>query len=43
MHAQTDHSPRFAQMTRRQKIVFVVKVAICILSFGLIYPNIMSD
>jgi hypothetical protein len=30
-------------MTRREKVVFVLKVALCILSFGFIYPNIMHD
>lgn len=34
---------RFNEMTRREKIVFVLKVALCILSFGFIYPNIMHD
>jgi hypothetical protein len=36
-------SPKFAEMTRRQKFVFVLKVAACVISFGMIYPNIMSD
>ena len=33
----------FKEMTRRQKLVFVLKIAACILSFGFIYPNIMHD
>jgi hypothetical protein len=34
---------KFSEMTRRQKFVFVVKVVVCVISFGLIYPNVMSD
>lgn len=30
-------------MTPRQKLVFVLKVAVCVISFGMIYPNIMHD
>jgi hypothetical protein len=30
-------------MKPREKLVFVLKVALCILSFGFIYPNIMHD
>jgi hypothetical protein len=39
----TPPAPRFAEMTRRQKIVFVLKVLVCVVSFGMIYPNIMND
>lgn len=33
----------FKEMNSRQKFVFVVKLAVCILTFGLVFPNIMSD
>jgi hypothetical protein len=36
-------SPRFAEMTRREKFVFILKLALCLLSFGFIYPNVMHD
>lgn len=36
-------SLKFAQMTRRQKVVFILKLAVCILSFGFIFPGITSD
>ena len=36
-------SPRFAKMSRREKFVFILKVAVCLVSFGFIYPNIMHD
>ena len=33
----------YKEMTRREKLMFVLKLAACILSFGFIYPNIMND
>jgi hypothetical protein len=36
-------SVAWKDMTGKQKAVFVCKLAISILSFGFIYPNLMSD
>jgi len=36
-------STPFAQMTGRQKSLFVLKLAVCILTFGMAFPNVMSD
>jgi hypothetical protein len=33
----------YAQMTPGQKIVFVGKLAVSILSFGFIFPNLTGD
>jgi hypothetical protein len=33
----------FKQMSRGQKTVFILKLAVSIVSFGMIYPNLMSD
>jgi hypothetical protein len=33
----------FKEMAPRQKVFFVLKLAICIISFGMIFPNIMGD
>jgi hypothetical protein len=33
----------FKKMTPRQKTVFILKLTVSILSFGMIYPNLMSD
>lgn len=33
----------FKEMTPRQKFVFICKLTISILSFGFIYPNLMTD
>ena len=34
---------RFKEMTGKQKFVFVLKVTVCVISFGMIFPNIMHD
>jgi hypothetical protein len=33
----------FKEMSPRQKTAFVLKLAVSILSFGFIFPNIMGD
>jgi len=33
----------FKQMSSGQKTVFIIKLAVCIVSFGMIFPNIMTD
>jgi hypothetical protein len=33
----------FSQMTTRQKFFFVVKLSLCIITFGMAFPNVMSD
>jgi len=33
----------FKEMSGGQKTVFIIKLAVCIVSFGMIFPNIMSD
>jgi len=35
--------PTFKQMSGSQKTVFILKLAVCIISFGMIFPNLMSD
>ena len=36
-------STKFKDMTPKQKMVFVLKVTVCIISGGMIFPNVMSD
>jgi hypothetical protein len=33
----------FKQMSGGQKAVFILKLAVCILSFGMVFPNLMND
>lgn len=41
--ATATKSVPFKEMTPRQKLVFICKLTIAILSFGFIYPHLMSD
>jgi hypothetical protein len=36
-------SIKFKDMTPKQKLVFVLKITVCIISGGMIYPNVMHD
>jgi hypothetical protein len=36
-------SVKFKDMTPKQKMVFVLKITVCIISGGMIYPNVMHD
>jgi len=47
-HAQGSAAPaqqslKFRDMTPGQKAVFILKLTLCIVSFGFIYPHIMTD
>ena len=33
----------YSQMKPQQKAMFILKLALCILTFGFVFPNIMSD
>ena len=41
--ATAKHKLTFKQMTRRQKTVFVLKVVASVVSFGMLFPNLMGD
>ena len=41
--AATAERVKFDQMSLGQKVKFILKVAICMLSFGFIYPHILSE
>jgi hypothetical protein len=36
-------TPKFSELPLRRKLKHVLKVAVCLLSFGFIYPNILND
>ena len=38
-----DFGKPFAQMTPAEKTRFIFKLVICILTFGMAFPNVMSD
>ena len=33
----------YKDMKPRQKVLFIFKLTICILTFGMVFPNVMSD
>ena len=33
----------YKDMTAKQKLRFIAKLAVCIISFGFIFPNVMGD
>jgi hypothetical protein len=33
----------YAQMSAAQKVRFVLKLTVCILTFGFIFPNVMGE
>jgi len=41
--APAQQSPKYRDMSPKQKAVFILKLAVSIISFGFIYPNLMSD
>ena len=47
-HAQGSAAPaqqslKYRDMSPKQKAVFILKLSVSILSFGFLYPNLMSD
>ena len=36
-------STPYAEMSTEQKIKFVLRLAVCILTFGFVFPNVMGD
>jgi len=38
-----DQGLPFKKMDRRQKIVFILKLSVCIITFGMAFPHVMSD
>jgi hypothetical protein len=33
----------YSQMSSARKVRFILKVVLCVLSFGMIFPNVMGD
>ena len=33
----------FKEMTTNRKVMFIAKLVVCIISFGMIFPNVMGD
>lgn len=33
----------YKDMTREQKVKFIIKLVVCIFTFGMAFPNVMND
>jgi hypothetical protein len=40
---KVDHGTPFGDMTRVKKTLFIIRVMVCVLSFGFIFSNVMND
>jgi hypothetical protein len=40
---KADQGLPFKKMTRNQKVIFILKLSVCIMTFGLAFPHVMSD
>ena len=34
---------KFADMTRREKAIWIAKLVVCVATFGFAFPNVQSD
>ena len=41
--ATAQQSPKFSEMSRGQKVKFILKVVVCMLSFGFIFSHVLSE
>lgn len=42
--AEAQRAPtKFKDMTGKQKFFWILKVMVCVVSGGMVYPNVMSD
>ena len=42
--AKARHQPTpYKDMTPPQKVRFILKIAVCIMTFGFVFPNVMTD
>ena len=38
-----DFGTPFNKMTRQRKVLWIFKVIVCAITFGMAFPNVMSD
>ena len=43
METQKPQGTPYKEMTPRQKFIFICKVIVCVLTFGMAFPNVMGD
>lgn len=40
---KADLGTPFKEMTTGKKVSFIAKVIVCVITFGIVFPNVMSD
>lgn len=40
---KSDHGTPFKEMTPLKKFMFVLKVMVCVITFGFVFSNVMND
>ena len=40
---KSDTGTPFKEMTTNKKVAFIAKVIVCVITFGIVFPNVMSD
>ena len=43
MESRKPQGTPYKAMTRSQRVKFVLKVIVCVLTFGMAFPNVMGD
>jgi hypothetical protein len=43
MANEKERGTPYSEMKPMQKVLFVLKLAVCIITFGLAFPNVMGD
>ena len=43
MEQQKPKGKPYAEMTANEKTKFILKVIVCVLTFGMVFPNVMGD
>ena len=43
METQKPRGTPYKEMNQSQKIKFILKVIVCVLTFGMAFPNVMGD
>jgi hypothetical protein len=42
-HVAPREGRKYKDMNGKEKVIFILKLAVCIMTFGMAFPNVMSD
>jgi hypothetical protein len=43
MQSQKREGTPYKDMSRKQKVQFILKLVVCIFTFGMVFPNVMGE